>query len=246
MPPALPMTPPPGWQPAPHRYRPSHRRRVLRGARHRPQHQQLVESQLAVVPVTAGDAELAFDVDRQSAARPRRRARRMPGAWRSSTVERALEELAARRVRARRARRTARTARSRTARACPAARGRGRARSGTVISSAGSGEHSPYLRVIERALDVDEDPARSAARSPACAAASRVNSGSAVERQVQLGRRAAGADVADALREAGLEIARAEQREQRRVGSAFEITVRAAMRLAARELARPRRDRRRA
>src|SRR5512145_135807 len=42
-----------------------HRHRILRGTRDGPQHHELVERQLAVVPVAAADTELALDVDRQ-------------------------------------------------------------------------------------------------------------------------------------------------------------------------------------
>src|SRR4051812_40956864 len=43
----------------------SHWRRVLRGTVRGPQHQELVERELTVMPVPAGHAELAFEVERR-------------------------------------------------------------------------------------------------------------------------------------------------------------------------------------
>ena len=76
------------------------RHRVLRRARDRPQHQELVERELAVMPVTARDAELALDVRRQQQLRCDhlgRRSRRVA----LEDAERALEKLGARRIGAR-------------------------------------------------------------------------------------------------------------------------------------------------
>src|SRR3984893_14549221 len=55
--PGSPITPPPGWQPAPQRNR--------RGARHGADHEELIEREFRVMPVTPGDAELALDVRRR-------------------------------------------------------------------------------------------------------------------------------------------------------------------------------------
>ena len=86
------MTPPPGWQPAPHRIQARQRRAVLRGARHRAHHEELVEGQLGVVPMAAADAELPLDVDAASAARARDDARAQPRRVRSERIDAQVDE----------------------------------------------------------------------------------------------------------------------------------------------------------
>ena len=41
------------------------RRAVLRGARHRPHHEELIEGEFAVMPMTAADAKFLLDVERR-------------------------------------------------------------------------------------------------------------------------------------------------------------------------------------
>ena len=165
------------------------------------------------MPVAAGDAELPLDVGgRQQLARddlrgagPARSARVSPSV-RSRSAARASSQLA------RRSR--ARTARWRTARACPAG-------ASDASCSARDGDLErrlrralAVLRRVECVLDVvevrrDHQALRRASSAPV------PELRQAVEREVQLRRRAARAEVAHAVREAGFEMPGAEQPEQR-------------------------------
>ena len=43
---------------------------MLRGARHRPHHEELVEGEVAVVPVTAADSKFLLDISGVSSSTP--------------------------------------------------------------------------------------------------------------------------------------------------------------------------------
>ena len=60
--PGSPETLPPGWAPAPHRPEPGHRRAVLLIAAGGAQQEHLVQRDLAMMPLAAGEAELGFQI----------------------------------------------------------------------------------------------------------------------------------------------------------------------------------------
>ncbi len=85
--PATPMTPPPGCEPAPHRKRPATGAWYCAACGTGPHHKELVERQLAMVPVPAGDAEQPLDIGGGSATPLQTISLRKPGA-RTSIVSR--------------------------------------------------------------------------------------------------------------------------------------------------------------
>ena len=154
--PQRPVSPVPGCVPEPHRNR-SDRRRVPRPAEQRPRDEELIERELAVEDVTAGQSVGSLEIERRDDLL-RARMERFEILARSGAMVRVAASpesfaLGIPAVRCRGSAMTARTARTRTPHAGPTAPASDRRATGSSSRSTASSENCAVLGGVERALD---------------------------------------------------------------------------------------------